>query len=100
MVPSASSAPSVMLPSVRMTGSTRLPSGMRATLLNKKIADSRERKKSLAPAKKKFPACSEALNLDQYCRAKFCQLQPKVQANIRSPLGPRLSVALQTQIEV
>jgi hypothetical protein len=32
------------------------PSGMRATRLNRKIADSRERKKVRAPAKKKLPA--------------------------------------------
>lgn len=55
IAPLASSAPKVMLPSVRMTGKTRLPSGILATLLKRKIADSKDLKNSLAPAKKKFP---------------------------------------------
>ena len=61
MLPSANSAPKVMLPSVRMTGKTKLPSGIRATLLKRKIADSRDLKKSLAPAKKKLPAHNSEL---------------------------------------
>ena len=56
IVPFASSAPSVMFPSVRITGSTRLPSGMRATLLKRKMADSNDLKNNRAPAKKKLPA--------------------------------------------
>ncbi len=49
-------APRVMRSSVEMTGMTELPSGMRATLENKKIAASKLLKKVLAPAKKKLPA--------------------------------------------
>ncbi len=60
MVPFAISAPSVMRSSVQMAGSTREPSGMRATRLNRKIAASSERKNSRAPAKKKLPACAAA----------------------------------------
>lgn len=56
-VPSASWAPSTMRSSVRMAGSTRLPSGMQATRANMKMAASRERRNKRAPAKKKFPAC-------------------------------------------
>ncbi len=52
----ASSAPRVMRSSVQMAGSTRDPSGMRATRLNRNIAASNERKNSRAPAKKKLPA--------------------------------------------
>lgn len=56
MVPLAISAPSVMRSSVQMAGSTREPSGMRATRLNRKMAASSERKNRRAPAKKKLPA--------------------------------------------
>ena len=71
MVPFASSAPKVMLPSVRMTGSTRLPSGMRATLLKRKIADSKDLKKSRAPAKKKLPAFQQVLSSAAMFTEKF-----------------------------
>ena len=86
IVPSMSSAPRVMLPSVRMAGSTRLPSGMRATRLNRKIAASRERKNSRAPAKKKFPAAPrlhvpagdkrmwQALQLQAACCSRGCSM--------------------------
>jgi hypothetical protein len=45
-----------MRSSVQMAGSTREPSGMCATLLNRKMAASSDLKNSRAPAKKKFPA--------------------------------------------
>ena len=38
-----------------MTGTTWVPVGIRAMLLKRKMAASREPKKSLAPVKKKFP---------------------------------------------
>ena len=56
MEPSSKTAPSVMRSSVEMTGITELPSGMRATRENRKMAASRLLKKVRAPAKKKFPA--------------------------------------------
>lgn len=51
-----SSAPRVMTLSVQMAGMTREPSGMRATRLKRKIAASRDRRNTRAPAKKKLPA--------------------------------------------
>ena len=57
-------APRVMRSSVEMTGITELPSGMRATLENRKIAASKLLKKVLAPAKKKLPAHTTHLHTD------------------------------------
>lgn len=59
--PSASWAPRGVCSSARMAGSTRLPSGMRATRLNRKIAASREPTNRRAPAKKKLPASTALL---------------------------------------
>ena len=66
-VPSASWAPRGVCSSARMAGSTRLPFGIRATRLNKKMAASREPTNRRTPAKKKLPAqarCDQARSAD------------------------------------
>ena len=70
-LPSASSAPSVILSSVLMAGITADPKGRRATLENKNIAASRDLKNVLAPAKKKFPA----LRIRTRVSSSLCAMQ-------------------------
>lgn len=49
------SHPNVSLSLVEMTGRTKLSAGISETRENKKIAASKDRKNTRAPAKKKFP---------------------------------------------
>jgi len=57
---------------VHIAGKTKDPSGILATLENKKIAASRDLKKVLAPAKKKFPTEPERkLNFSVEWRSMF-----------------------------
>jgi hypothetical protein len=64
-VPSASCAPRVMRSSVLIAGITAEPSGSLATLENRNIAASSDRKNVRAPAKKKFPERSVPFQVQQ-----------------------------------
>ena len=80
-LPSTSSAPSVILPSVLMDGITSEPNGSLATLEKRKMAASSDRKKVRAPAKKKLPAgpyhqnrntCGEVRSEQRYAGPPAC----------------------------
>ena len=63
--PLSKTAPSVIRSSVEITGMTELPSGMRATRENRKMAASKLLKKVRAPAKKKFPARAQNFRIPE-----------------------------------